>query len=181
MGPPRHQLHQDVAEFLFPATSGQKLTAGDNDHSIVLSTRRISCRCSGKEWEGCVVRISGGNDKQGLPMKQGILTLCRVLVNKGHSRSRPRRTRDRGWESLGGCIADANLSALNLVIVELLLHCPWPWTVFLSRTWPLKRKERGGCLLSLVVVGDWTAGSIHPQAEWKTTRSSPCCVFMSVS
>lgn len=28
----------------------------------------------GNEWKGYVVRISGGNDKQGFPMKQGVLT-----------------------------------------------------------------------------------------------------------
>lgn len=28
----------------------------------------------GDEWKGYVFRIAGGNDKQGFPMKQGILT-----------------------------------------------------------------------------------------------------------
>lgn len=28
----------------------------------------------GEEWKGYVLRISGGNDKQGFPMKQGVLT-----------------------------------------------------------------------------------------------------------
>ena len=28
----------------------------------------------GDEWKGYVLRISGGNDKQGFPMKQGVLT-----------------------------------------------------------------------------------------------------------
>jgi ribosomal protein S6E (S10) len=28
----------------------------------------------GDEWKGYIVRISGGNDKQGFPMKQGVLT-----------------------------------------------------------------------------------------------------------
>ena len=28
----------------------------------------------GDEWKGYVVRVAGGNDKQGFPMKQGILT-----------------------------------------------------------------------------------------------------------
>lgn len=50
-------------------------------------------------------------------MKQGVLTLCKVLVNKGHSRSRPKRAREKR-ESVRGCIVDANLSALNLVIVR---------------------------------------------------------------
>merc|ERR1719293_254763 len=39
------------------------------------------------------MRITGGNDKQGFPMKQGVLTNQRVrlLLSKGHSCYRPRR------------------------------------------------------------------------------------------
>lgn len=28
----------------------------------------------GDEWAGYILRIAGGNDKQGFPMKQGVLT-----------------------------------------------------------------------------------------------------------
>lgn len=28
----------------------------------------------GDEWKGYMLRIAGGNDKQGFPMKQGVLT-----------------------------------------------------------------------------------------------------------
>ena len=47
----------------------------------------------GDEFKGYVVRITGGNDKQGFPMKQGVLTNGRVrlLLSKGHSCYRPRR------------------------------------------------------------------------------------------
>ena len=47
----------------------------------------------GDEFKGYVVRITGGNDKQGFPMKQGVLTNGRVrlLLNKGHTCYRPRR------------------------------------------------------------------------------------------
>ena len=47
----------------------------------------------GDEFKGYVVRITGGNDKQGFPMKQGILTNGRVrlLLKEGHSCFRPRR------------------------------------------------------------------------------------------
>merc|ERR1719208_49319 len=39
------------------------------------------------------MRITGGNDKQGFPMKQGVLTNQRVrlLLSKGHSCYRPRK------------------------------------------------------------------------------------------
>ena len=47
----------------------------------------VAADALGEEWKGYVVRISGGNDKQGFPMKQGVLTHGRVrlLLSKGHS------------------------------------------------------------------------------------------------
>ncbi|XP_035723137.1 40S ribosomal protein S6-like isoform X2 [Vespa mandarinia] len=74
----------------------------------------------GDEWKGYVVRIAGGNDKQGFPMKQGILTNGRVrlLLSKGHSCYRPRRDGERKRKSVRGCIVDANLSVLALVIAK---------------------------------------------------------------
>ena len=67
-----------------------------------------------------MVRISGGNDKEGFPMKQGVLTNGRVrlLLSKGHSCFRPRRTGHRTRKSVHGCIVDGSLSVLNLVIVK---------------------------------------------------------------
>lgn len=71
-------------------------------------------------FQGYIVRISGGNDKQGFPMKQGILTNGRVrlLLSAGHSCYRPRRDGERRRKSVRGCIVDANLSVLNLVIIK---------------------------------------------------------------
>lgn len=53
-------------------------------------------------------------------MKQGILTNGRVklLLKKGQSCFRPRRTGQRRRKSVRGCIVDSNLSVLNLVIVK---------------------------------------------------------------
>lgn len=80
----------------------------------------VAADALGEEWKGYVVRISSGNDKQGFPMKQGVLTHGRVrlLLSKGHSCYRPRRTGERKRKSVRGCIVDANLSVLNLVIVK---------------------------------------------------------------
>merc|ERR1712038_1197634 len=63
---------------------------------------------------------TGGNDKQGFPMKQGVLTNGRVrlLLNKGHTCYRPRRDGERKRKSVRGCIVDGNLSVLNLAIVK---------------------------------------------------------------
>merc|ERR1719228_1383849 len=74
----------------------------------------------GDEFKGYVVRITGGNDKQGFPMKQGILTNGRVrlLLKEGHSCYRPRRNGERKRKSVRGCIVDGNLAVLNLAIVK---------------------------------------------------------------
>jgi small subunit ribosomal protein S6e len=67
-----------------------------------------------------VFRITGGNDKQGFPMKQGVLTNTRVrlLLREGLSCYRARRTGERKRKSVRGCIVGADLSVLNLVITK---------------------------------------------------------------
>ena len=68
-----------------------------NENFITFYEKRMATEVAadalGEEWKGHVVRISGGNDKQGFPMKQGVLTHGRVrlLLSKGHSCYRPRR------------------------------------------------------------------------------------------
>merc|ERR1712156_175333 len=74
----------------------------------------------GPEWAGYVVRVTGGNDKQGFPMKQGVLIHNRVklLMKKGQSCYTPSRTGERKRKSVRGCIVNHNLSILNLAIVK---------------------------------------------------------------
>ncbi|MBZ3887982.1 40S ribosomal protein S6 [Sciurus carolinensis] len=109
----------------FPVTGCQKLTEGDNEHKLCTFYEKrmvteVAADALGEEWEGYVVRISGGNDKQGFPMKQGVLIHghVRLLLNKGYSCYRPRRIGERKHKSVRGCIVVANLSVLNLVIVK---------------------------------------------------------------
>merc|ERR1719337_386194 len=66
------------------------------------------------------MRITGGNDKQGFPMKQGVLTNGRVrlLLNKNHSCYRPRRDGERKRKSVRGCIVDGNLAVLAMAVVK---------------------------------------------------------------
>jgi len=74
----------------------------------------------GDEWTGYIVRITGGNDKQGFPMKQGVILPYRVrlLLSDGHSCYRPRRTGERKRKSVRGCIVGMDLSVLALTIVK---------------------------------------------------------------
>lgn len=109
----------------FPATGCQKLIeVGDELKLCTFEEKRVATEVAagalGEEWKNYMVRISGGNDKQGLPMKQGVVIHGRVrlVLSKGHSCDRPRRTGERKHRSLQGCIVDANLSARNLVIVK---------------------------------------------------------------
>ena len=74
----------------------------------------------GDEFKGYVFRITGGNDKQGFPMKQGVMhpTRVRLLLADGHSCYRPRRTGERKRKSVRGCIVGMDLSVLSLSIVK---------------------------------------------------------------
>jgi len=74
----------------------------------------------GDEFKGYIFKITGGNDKQGFPMKQGVLLPHRVrlLLSKGHSCYRPRRTGERKRKSVRGCIVSHDLSVVSLVVVK---------------------------------------------------------------
>lgn len=108
-----------------PATGAQKLIDIEDEKKLrSFMDKRISqevdAGCLGNEWKGYIVKISGGNDKQGFPMKQGILTNNRVrlLMARGMSCYRERRSGERRRKSVKGCIVDGNLSVLSLVIVK---------------------------------------------------------------
>ena len=63
----------------FPNTGSQKLFDFDDEKKLRIFYEKqmgheIEVDSLGDEWKGYVVRISGGNDKQGFPMKQGVLT-----------------------------------------------------------------------------------------------------------
>lgn len=74
----------------------------------------------GDEFKGYIFKITGGNDKQGFPMKQGVLhpTRVRLLLSKGHSCYRPRRSGERRRKSVRGCITGMDLSVLSVAIVK---------------------------------------------------------------
>lgn len=109
----------------YPATGCQKLFEIVDEHRLrVFYEKRMGTEVEadslGDEWKGYILKISGGNDKQGFPMKQGVLTNGRVrlLLSAGHSCYRPRRDGERKRKSVRGCIVDANLSVLALVVVK---------------------------------------------------------------
>ncbi|CEP09161.1 hypothetical protein [Parasitella parasitica] len=110
-----------------PATGCQKLIDIEDEKRVIsrgFHDKRMAQEVSGDflgdEFKGYVFRITGGNDKQGFPMKQGVLLPHRVrlLMSKGHSCYRPRRTGERKRKSVRGCIVGSDLSVLSLVIVK---------------------------------------------------------------
>jgi len=109
----------------YPTTGCQKMIDIDDESKLrAFYDKRVSHEVSGEvlgdEFKGYIFKISGGNDKQGFPMKQGVLTSLRVrlLVSKGHSCYRPRRSGERKRKSVRGCIVSSDLSVLNLVVVK---------------------------------------------------------------
>ena len=72
-------------------------------------------------FKGYVFKITGGNDKDGFPMKQGVMVRGRVrlLLSKGHSTYRPRRSGERKRKSVRGCIVGPDLSVVSLAIVKV--------------------------------------------------------------
>jgi len=109
----------------FPATGCQKLIEINDELKVrpfyeKRMGQEVEGDTLGDEFKGYVMRITGGNDKQGFPMKQGVLTNGRVrlLLNKGHTCYRPRRTGERKRKSVRGCIVDGNLAVLAMAIVK---------------------------------------------------------------
>ncbi|KAK5091905.1 40S ribosomal protein S6 [Exophiala xenobiotica] len=109
----------------YPANGSQKLFEVEEDRKLrVFMDKRmgneVPADSLGDEWKGYIVRITGGNDKQGFPMKQGVMlpTRVRLLLSDGHSCYRPRRTGERKRKSVRGCIVAQDLSVLALSIVK---------------------------------------------------------------
>jgi small subunit ribosomal protein S6e len=108
-----------------PATGAQKLLDIDDEKRYrIFFDKKISQEVPGDslgdEWKGYVFRITGGNDKQGFPMKQGVLlpNRVRLLLSDGHSCYRTRRTGERRRKSVRGCIVASDIAVLSLVIVK---------------------------------------------------------------
>ena len=74
----------------------------------------------GDQFKGYIFRIGGGFDKQGFPMKQGVLTPRRVrlLLKAGSSCYRPRKDGERKRKTVRGCIVTSEISALHMIVLQ---------------------------------------------------------------
>ncbi|KAK7202746.1 ribosomal protein S6e-domain-containing protein [Myxozyma melibiosi] len=109
----------------YPANGTQKLIEIDDERRThVFLEKRIGQEVEGDsvgdEFKGYLFKITGGNDKQGFPMKQGVMhpSRVRLLLTKGVSCYRPRRTGERKRKSVRGCIVANDLAVLSLAIVK---------------------------------------------------------------
>jgi len=108
-----------------PATGQQKTIEIDDEHKVShMFDKRISHEVSadtfGDEFKGYVLRITGGEDKQGFSMKQGVLVRGRVrlLLKHGMSGYTCGRRGERKRKSVRGCILNHDMSVISTVIVR---------------------------------------------------------------
>merc|ERR1711918_273424 len=108
-----------------PTTGMQKCVDIDDDKKLLpffdkRMSQEVGLDSLGDEFAGFRARITGGNDKQGFPMMQGVLTPDRVrlLLRKGSKCYRQRRTGEMKRKSVRGCIVSQELSVLNLLLVR---------------------------------------------------------------
>jgi len=109
-----------------PTTGGQKVFDFDDEKKLrIFMEMRISDEVDasplGDEFKGYILRITGGNDKDGFPMKQGVLVNHRVrLLLKpgvvGYRRGNREGVRRR--RTVRGCIVANDLSVINCIVVK---------------------------------------------------------------
>eukprot|EP01055_Gregarina_sp_Pseudo9_P002244 Gregarina_sp_Pseudo_9__2243@NODE_2579_length_946_cov_564_751929_g2364_i0_p1_GENE_NODE_2579_length_946_cov_564_751929_g2364_i0NODE_2579_length_946_cov_564_751929_g2364_i0_p1_ORF_typecomplete_len243_score73_53Ribosomal_S6e/PF01092_19/4_2e51Ribosomal_S6e/PF01092_19/2_7e03MRVI1/PF05781_12/0_16CBP4/PF07960_11/0_41CBFB_NFYA/PF02045_15/0_87_NODE_2579_length_946_cov_564_751929_g2364_i057785 len=108
-----------------PQTGCTKLFEVDDEKKLLpFYEKRIGAEVTGDsispDFTGYVLRVTGGNDKQGFPMMQGVLVNHRVrlLFKKGMPCYRERRAGSMKRKSVRGCIVAPDISALNLTVVR---------------------------------------------------------------
>ncbi|CAD8183368.1 unnamed protein product [Paramecium pentaurelia] len=109
----------------YPLTGAQKTVEIDDDKkcSIFFDKRMgqvVEADNLGDEYKGYVFKITGGNDKQGFPMRQGVLFKgrVRILMRKGHKGYRPRKDGEMKRKSIRGCIVGQDIRVLALQVVK---------------------------------------------------------------
>jgi len=108
-----------------PATGAQKKIEIDDENRLrVFMDKRMAEEIQGDalgdEFKGYVFKIMGGNDKEGFPMRQGVLVNKRVklLLRRGMPCYRAKRKGERKRKAVRGCIVGPDLAVLSLVIVK---------------------------------------------------------------
>lgn len=110
-----------------PSSGVQKIIDIEDENVLrVFYDKKISAEILatplGPEWKDYVLKITGGQDKQGFPMKTGVFTNKRVklLLSKGTvgCRGYHMRKGERCRKSVRGGIVSPEISVLNLIILR---------------------------------------------------------------
>jgi len=110
----------------YPPHGSQKLIELDDEKkSRLFIDRRLAEEVPGDalgdDWKGYVIKITGGNDKQGFAMKQGVLLnhRTRLLLDGTTSGFHPwKRPGHRKRKSVRGCIIGSDIAVVNAIIVK---------------------------------------------------------------
>jgi len=109
----------------YPQYGSQKLIELDDERKMrIFHDHRIAEEIPGDplgdEFKGYLFKITGGMDKQGFAMKQGVMLnhRTRPLLDGTSGSYRPKRTGCRKRKSIRGCIIGPDISVVNLIIVK---------------------------------------------------------------
>merc|ERR1719237_367109 len=109
-----------------PSTGGQTRIEIDNEKNVrpffdKRMGQEIDGAVMGDAFKGYVFKITGGNDKQGFAMKQGIMANGRTrILFKGNRATlyKPRRVGMRRRRSVRGCICGPDLAVIALRVIK---------------------------------------------------------------
>ena len=110
-----------------PTTGCQKKILIDDESKLMhLYDKRLAAEIEGEvlgdEFKGYVFKVTGGNDKDGFGMKQGVLVPGRVklLMSPGDQgmRGYGRKNGERRRKACRGCIISSDIAVLNVIIVK---------------------------------------------------------------
>lgn len=110
-----------------PKNGCQKIFNIENENLLgIFYEKKLSSEIDvsslGNEWKGYILKLTGGQDKEGFPMLGGILVNTRVklLLSKGMKgcRGYGMKIGEKSRKSVRGCIVSPEIAVLNLTIVK---------------------------------------------------------------
>lgn len=109
----------------YPLNGTQKIIEVDDEKKCnIFYDKRMGAEIEadqlGDEFKGYVLKITGGNDKDGFPMRQGILVKgrTRILMREGQKCYWPGRTGEKKRKSVRGCIVGPDIGVLAVAITK---------------------------------------------------------------